>query len=96
MFITANAIKYLPTLPSESVDLLITDPPYKIKTRGGRIKDGKCIKDPLKSKWIKKDNEDFIKSGQFMKNIPSFEEEGIKHVWMGEITGIIENGENIS
>lgn len=61
--IQGNAIELLKTLPSNSVELLVTDPPYKL-TKGGNS-DGKNSKRP---KGILSTNK------EIMDNIPKFSE----------------------
>ena len=67
-----DCLKIMKTLPDESFDLLLTDPPYKIRTAAVRVIDGDTT-DRLKKRWVKS-NPDLIRTGKFVNNIPKFKD----------------------
>ncbi|MFA0318077.1 DNA methyltransferase [Vibrio cyclitrophicus] len=92
-----DVLAVMKDMSDESVDLVVTDPPYKIATGGCKV-NGDTSKNPsgmlnlgiaandLKSKWINKSNVDFIRSGSLFKhNKIKFSD------WMPEVFRVLKN-----
>lgn len=92
-----DVLEVMKGMSDESVDLVVTDPPYKIVTGGCKV-NGDTSKNPsgmlnrgiaandLKSKWINKSNVDFIRSGSLFKhNKIKFSD------WMPEVFRVLKN-----
>lgn len=92
-----DVLKVMKSMSDESVDLVVTDPPYKIATGGCKV-NGDTSKNPsgmlnrgipandLKSKWINKSNVEFIRSGSLFKhNKIKFSD------WMPEVFRVLKN-----
>ncbi|SGY94927.1 DNA methyltransferase [Moritella viscosa] len=92
-----DVLAVMKSMNDESVDLVVTDPPYKIATGGCKV-NGDISKNPsemlnrgiaandLKSKWINKSNVDFIRSGSLFKhNTIKFSD------WIPEVYRVLKN-----
>lgn len=76
-------------MDDESVDLVVTDPPYKIVSGAGKIDLGGCLsKSELKNKWINsKTGDNLVKSGSMFRHDElRFED------WLGEVYRVLKNG----
>lgn len=74
-----DCLNLLKSLGNNSIDLVVTDPPYKIISGGCTKKAGKnetagilnkrdIPKNDLKRKWLNKNNVDFVKTGNLFKH----------------------------
>lgn len=86
-----NAIELLKEFPDESFDLVITDPPYKLRTSSAKMNGAGETNDKKRNKWVKKsgdkeDNENLLRTGQMISNIPKFED------WLPEVYRVLKKG----
>lgn len=92
-----DVLAVMKSMNDESVDLVVTDPPYKIATGGCKVNVDASINpsrklnrgiaaNDLKSKWIKKSNVDFIRTGSLFKhNTIKFSD------WIPEVYRVLKN-----
>jgi len=91
-----DVLNVMKKMGDESIDLVVTDPPYKIGTGGCKVNDATnsssgrltrgIAKNDLKSRWINKSNVDFIRSGSLFKhNSIKFSD------WIPEVYRVLKN-----